>query len=117
MLFLHESHQLPSMSASRRSNMLRLGTGAQCSVLLNYLCPSKMVKEIFPNFTKSGRMEGLVTVKRDTVVEAVPTNLSSFPILTSQVSSKQHVNMFVLTKRVIHLTSGVCLYLTVMMLL
>ena len=98
--------------------MFHLRTGAQCSVLLNYLHPSKIVKEIFPNFTKTDHMEGLVTVKQDTVTHRDRTYESVFfshPDFSGLISAAHH--MFVLTKRVIHLTSGVCLYLTVMMLL
>ena len=109
------------MSNCCHSNLLHLGTGAQCSVLLNYLHPLKIVKEICPNFNKIDCIEGLVTVKQDTVTCRERTyeydEYDSSPILHSQVSSWQHVNMFVSTKRVIHLTSGVQTYLTAVMLL
>ena len=96
--FYVKSHPLPSMSNRRCSNMLHLGTGAQCSVLLNYLRPSKILKEIHPNFTKNYHMEGIVTVKRDTVTsrwqtyESVFFSHPDFPGLISSARRYVRVN-------------------------
>ena len=40
--------------------------GATCTVLWNYLCPMKAVKENNPNFTKTDSLSKIVAVHRET---------------------------------------------------
>ena len=48
-----------------RPRPLIAGTGAECSVLLKYLHPSKRISEVFPNRTANERLDGLVAIKKD----------------------------------------------------
>ena len=49
-----------------RKASLKVGTGAECSVLLKFLHPAKRVKEVIINKPANGRVDGLVAVKVET---------------------------------------------------
>ena len=52
--------------SSRAKKKLNAGVGAQCSILMKYLHPRKLIQEKIVNAKHSCRLEGLVAVKVDT---------------------------------------------------
>ena len=54
------------MARRNQRDRRRLGRGASCTVLWNYLRPTKFVKEHNPNFTKTDRLSELIAVRRET---------------------------------------------------
>lgn len=54
------------MFRAAKSKKLNAGVGAECSVLIKFLHPSKRVKEVLINKTAKDRLENLVAVKSET---------------------------------------------------
>ena len=54
------------MARRNQRDRRRLGHAASCTVLWNYLRPTKFVKEQNPNFTKTDRLSELIAVRRKT---------------------------------------------------
>ena len=87
-----------SADASPKHFQLQACTGqSHCSILLNYLRPSKTVCKIHPNFIKTNCIHNLVAVRHETVThhgqtfEAILFQHPSFPGLVHAARHYVHV--------------------------
>jgi Transposase IS4 len=51
----------------KRSTMVTLGVGAVCSVVVQYLHPSKLIKDKYPSRGAKERLENLLAIRRETL--------------------------------------------------